>query len=60
VDPLPFFGQRARPHPVATFLQALPLAGAWRQVPAKHYVAASWPGQSPVADRLSSPPAKAA
>jgi len=49
VDPLPFFDERARPHPVATFLQALPLTGAWRDVPTKHYVAASWPDESPMA-----------
>ncbi len=49
VDPLPFFSERARPHPVATFLQALPLTGAWRNVATKHYVAAQWPGQSPMA-----------
>jgi hypothetical protein len=49
VDPLPFFSDRARPHPVATFLQALPLTGAWHQVRAKHYVAAQWPGESPMA-----------
>jgi len=49
VDPLPFFTEQARPHPVATFLQALPLTGAWRNVPVKHYAAAAWPGESPMA-----------
>lgn len=49
VDPLPFFSDRARPHPVATFLQALPLTGAWREVPTKHYVAARWADESPMA-----------
>ncbi|MHB8191028.1 MAG: alpha/beta fold hydrolase [Ferrimicrobium sp.] len=49
VDPLPFFDDRARPHPVATFLQALPLSGVWHDVPVKHYVAARWPGESPMA-----------
>ncbi|MHB1504921.1 MAG: alpha/beta fold hydrolase [Acidimicrobiales bacterium] len=49
VDPLPFFDDRARPHPVATFLQALPLTDAWHDVPVKHYVAARWPGESPMA-----------
>jgi pimeloyl-ACP methyl ester carboxylesterase len=49
VEPLPFFSDRARPHPVATFLQALPLTGAWREVPVRHYVAAAWPGESPMA-----------
>lgn len=49
VDPLPFFDERARPHPVATLLQALPLTGAWHTVPVKHYVAAQWPAESPMA-----------
>ena len=49
VDPLPFFSERARPHPVATVLQGLPLSGAWHDVPTKHYVAARWPGESPMA-----------
>jgi thioesterase domain-containing protein len=53
VDPLPFFDARARPHPVATFLQALPLTGAWRDVPVKHYAAATWPGESPMALSIS-------
>ena len=34
---------------MATFLQALPLTGAWHDVPVKHYVAARWPGESPMA-----------
>jgi len=49
VDPLPFFDDRARPQPVATFLQAVSLTGAWQQVPSKHYVAATWPEESPLA-----------
>ena len=50
VDPLPFFDERARPHPVATLLQAIRLTGAWRAVPAKVYVTAlGWPGESPMA-----------
>lgn len=49
VDPLPFFDDRARPHPIATLLQALPLRGAWPDVAVKHYVAARWPGESPMA-----------
>lgn len=50
VDPMPFFDERARPHPVATLLQAIRLTGAWRAVPAKIYVAAlGWPGESPMA-----------
>jgi pimeloyl-ACP methyl ester carboxylesterase len=51
VEPLPFFDERARPHPVATLLQRARLTGAWRSVPVKHYVAATeWPGRSPFAD----------
>ncbi len=50
VDPLPFFDDRARPHPVATFLHAVSLTGAWQQVPAKHHVAATWPEESPMAE----------
>lgn len=50
VDPLPFFDERARPHPIATLLQAIKLTGAWRTVPAKVYVTAlGWPGESPMA-----------
>jgi len=45
VDPLPFFDQRARPHPLATLVQRSRLGGAWQQVPDKVYVAATgWPG----------------
>lgn len=50
VDPLPFFDERARPHPMATLMQASKLTGAWRRVPVKHYVEATdWPGASPMA-----------
>ena len=50
VDPLPFFDDRARPHPLATLMQASTLTGAWRSLPGKHYVeAAGWPGESPMA-----------
>lgn len=50
VDPLPFFDDRARPHPLATLMQASSLGGAWREVPVKHYVVATqWPGPSPMA-----------
>ena len=50
VDPLPFFDDRARPHPLATLMQASKLTGAWRRVPVKHYVeATNWPGESPMA-----------
>ena len=40
VAPLPFFDARARPHPLATFLQRSSLTGAWREVPVKRYAAA--------------------
>lgn len=50
VDPLSFFDDRARPHPLATLMQGSKLTGAWRQVPAKIYVEATdWPGESPMA-----------
>lgn len=49
IDPLPFFSDRARPHPVSTVLQAVALTGEWRRVPVKHYVQAQWPGESPLA-----------
>ncbi|MDI6100355.1 alpha/beta fold hydrolase [Actinoplanes sp. NEAU-A12] len=40
VAPLPFFDSRARPHPLATFLQKSRLTGAWREVPVKRFAAA--------------------
>lgn len=50
VQPLPFFDDRARPHPIGTLLQRSTLTGAWRDVPVKHYVVAlDWPGGSPMA-----------
>lgn len=50
VDPLPFFDERARPHPLATLVQRARLTGEWRSVTVKHYVAATgWPGDSPFA-----------
>lgn len=50
VAPLPFFDQRARPHPLATLIQRLHLSGAWATVPVKHYVEAlQWPMESPLA-----------
>jgi pimeloyl-ACP methyl ester carboxylesterase len=50
VDPLPFFDARARPHPLATFVQRVRLTGRWQGVPVKHYVeATAWPGESPFA-----------
>jgi pimeloyl-ACP methyl ester carboxylesterase len=61
VDPLPFFDERARPHPLATLVQRVRLRGRWTDVPAKHYVAATaWPGESPFAPtaaRLQADPA---
>ncbi|GGF37224.1 esterase [Marmoricola endophyticus] len=52
VDPLPFFDDRARPHPVGTLLQAVHLTGAWRQVPRLVYVEATqW--QIPTPMRIS-------
>lgn len=63
VDPLPFFDQRARPHPLATLLQCARLTGAWTRVPAKTYIAATgWPGGlaaspfAPTAARLAVDP----
>jgi len=51
VDPLPFFDDRARPHPLARLVQRCRLSGAWRQVPVKvHVEALGWPGESPMAD----------
>lgn len=61
VDPLPFFDERARPHPLATLMQRVRLSGTWRSVPVKYYVAATgWVGQSPFAPtavRLHADPA---
>ncbi|MEV6488325.1 alpha/beta fold hydrolase [Actinoplanes sp. NPDC051633] len=38
--PLPFFDDRARPHPLATLLQRVRLTGAWERVPIKRFAAA--------------------
>lgn len=62
VDPLPFFDDRARPHPLATLVQRSKLSGAWRAVASKTYVAATdWPqGISPFAattERVAADPA---
>jgi pimeloyl-ACP methyl ester carboxylesterase len=50
---------RCRPHPMATFLQAITLSGRWREVPRKTYIGAfGWQG-SPFRDlhaRLSGDP----
>ncbi len=61
VDPLAFFEERARPHPLATLVQRSRLTGAWRSVPVKTYVAATgWPqGSSPftsTAERIAADP----
>ena len=54
VDPLPFFSERARPHPLGTLLQRSTLTGAWRSVPVKHYVVAlRWPGETPLAHAIA-------
>ncbi len=53
VAPLPFFDQRARPHPLGTLMQRSKLTGAWKGVQRKHYVvaaAAAWLAQSPFVD----------
>ena len=62
VAPLPFFDARARPQPLATFIQRSRLTGAWRGIENKHYAAATgWPdGDSPFAPttrRLQQDPA---
>ncbi len=63
VDPLPFFDERARPHPLATLVQRSTLTGAWRTVPSKTYVAAlDWPAGSTspfgaTTERLAADPA---
>lgn len=62
VEPLPFFEDRARGHPIGTLLQEARLTGAYTGVPRKHYVLAtepSWLPHSPfvtVADRLRRDP----
>jgi pimeloyl-ACP methyl ester carboxylesterase len=63
VDPLPFFDERARPHPLATLVQRSRVTGAWEAVGSKTYVAATgWPdGLSaspfgPTARRLAAAP----
>jgi pimeloyl-ACP methyl ester carboxylesterase len=38
--PMPFFDDRAKPHPFATLLEKSRLTGAWREVPIKRYAAA--------------------
>ncbi|MDF0530405.1 alpha/beta fold hydrolase [Tsukamurella sp. 8F] len=49
VDPLPFFDDRARPHPLGTLFQSVRLTGAWRRVPRAIYVEATeWPTPTPM------------
>lgn len=53
VVPLPFFDERARPHPLGTLMQRSKLTGAWKGVQRKHFVAATaadWLEQSPFVD----------
>lgn len=53
VAPLPFFDDRAQPHPLATLTQRLDLTGAWDTVPVKHHVEAlQWPDDSPFVPTL--------
>ena len=57
--PPPGLDPRCRPHPIGTFLQAIPLSGRWRNVSRKTFVGAhGWDG-SPFLDlyqRLSADP----
>lgn len=49
VQPLPFFDDRARPHPMGTLFQSVTLTGAWRQVDRIiHVEATRWPGETPI------------
>ncbi len=49
VDGLPFFDERARPHPLGTLFQAVTLTGAWHDVPTLVYVEATdWPMPTPM------------
>ena len=50
VEPLPFFDQRCRPHPIGTLLQRCRLTGALAAVAHRHYVLAAeeqWLDRSP-------------
>lgn len=52
VDPLPFFDERARPQPLATFVQASRLTGSF--LGPRYFVAATdWPGGSPFASTIA-------
>jgi pimeloyl-ACP methyl ester carboxylesterase len=61
IAPLPFFDDRARPHPLATLVQRVHLTGAWERVRIKRFAAAlDTPGglQAPAAmDRVRDDPA---
>ncbi len=49
VDPMSFFDERSRPHPIGTLLQRVRLTGAWRRVPRIVYVEATdWPFPTPM------------
>jgi hypothetical protein len=62
VDPMPFFDERAVPHPLGSLIQQSRLTGAYETITRKHYVAAigsPWIEQSPfvaTADRLRQDP----
>lgn len=48
VQPLPTYDPRATAHPLAAFMQAARLTGAWKSVRRKHYAAATaWQDESP-------------
>ena len=63
VDPLPFFDERCRPHPIGTLLQRCRLTGAHLGVVHRHFIlsgAGEWRSRSPfvaTAERLQSDPA---
>ena len=62
VEPLPFFDDRARPHPLGTLMQRSKLTGRYQTVRRRHYVVATateWREHSPflqVAERLRRDP----
>ena len=47
LDPLPFFDERARPHPLGTLMQKSRLTGRYLTVPRKHYAPAADPAWLP-------------
>ncbi|WP_020499851.1 alpha/beta fold hydrolase [Sciscionella marina] len=46
--PLPFFDDRARPHPIGSLLQAVRLTGAHKTIARRHYVLAAAPSWLPL------------